>query len=95
MVMIINLFKTIKIIILKMVKLNNKNIVKIYKNIPEFLLDTNTIDNKIDAICNDLSKMKLKKNNTTLHTLKIKSNINNCPRCSKFRKYSIFCITKK
>ena len=33
----------------------------IYKNIPEFILDGDTKDNKIDDICNDLSKMKLKK----------------------------------
>ena len=33
----------------------------IYKNIPEIILDGDTKDNKIDDICNDLSKMKLKK----------------------------------
>ena len=40
----IGLFIKIKIIFnIKMVKINNKNIVKIYKNIPEFILDA---DNK-------------------------------------------------
>jgi hypothetical protein len=77
-----------------MVKINNKNIVKIYKNIPDFLLYTNTTDDKLDDICNDLSRMKLKKNKIQ-HSLKITSNINKCPRCSKFRQYPIFCITKK
>ena len=70
-----------------MVKINNKNI-------PDFLLYTNTADDKLDDICNDLSRMKLKKNKIQ-HSLKITSNINKCPRCSKFRKYSIFYITKK
>ena len=77
-----------------MVKINNKNIVKVYKNIPDFLLDGDTKDNKIDDICNDLSKMKLKKNKT-LHTLKIKSNINKCTTIVKFRKDPFFCFLKK
>lgn len=79
-----------------MVKINNKNILKVYKNIPEFLLDGETKDNNVDNLCNDLSKMKLKKkNNTIIHSLKIKSNINKCPRCGKFRKEPIFCLLKK
>ena len=78
-----------------MVKINNKNSLKVYKNIEEFILDRNTKkDNKIDNLCTDLSKMKLKKNKIQ-HSLKITSNINKCPRCSKFRQYPIFCITKK
>ena len=77
-----------------MVKINNRNIIKVYKNIEEFILDRNTKDNKIDDLCNDLSKMKLKKNKKQ-HSLKITSNINKCPRCIKFRKYPIICITKK
>ena len=39
--------------------------------------------------------MKLKKNNTTLHTFKIKSNINKCTVIVKFRKDPIFCVLKK
>ena len=78
-----------------MVKINNKNIKKVYKNIQEFILDGDTKDTNIDDLCNDLFKMKLKKNNTTLHTLKIKSNINKCTKIVKFRKDPIFCFTKK
>ena len=79
-----------------MVKLNNKNIVKIYKNIPEFLLDGDTKDNNIDELCADLSKMKFKKkNNTIIHSLKIKSNINKCKKIVTFRKEPIFCFIKK
>lgn len=77
-----------------MVKINNKNIKKVYKNIPEFLLDGDTKDTNIDDLCNDLFKMKLKKN-TTLHTYKIKSNINKCTKIVKFRKDHIFYIIKK
>ena len=78
-----------------MVKINNKNIKKVYKNIPEFILDGDTKDTNIDDICNDLFKIKLKKNNTTLHTLKIKSNINKCTKIVKFIKDPIFYFTKK
>ena len=60
-----------------MVKINNKNIKKVYKNIPEFILDGDRQNDDIDDICADLSKIKLKKNKT-LHSLKIKSNINKC-----------------
>ena len=91
--MIINLFKIIIIIIVKMVKINNKNIKKVHKNIPEFILDGNTKDNNIDDLCNDLSRIKLKKNKT-IHSLKIKSNINKCTTIIKFRKDPIFCIIK-
>ena len=77
-----------------MVKINNKNIVKIYKNIPEFILDGDSTDNKIDDLCNDLYKMKLQKNKIH-HSLKIKSNINKCSKCISFRKEPIFYFTKK
>ena len=77
-----------------MVKINNKNIKKVYKNIPEFILDGDTKDNNIDDLCNDLFKMKLKKNKIQ-HSLKIKSNINKCTKIVKFRKDPIFCILKK
>ncbi len=62
--MIINLFKIIIIIIVKMVKMNSKNINKVYKNIPEFILDGDTKDNNIDDLGDFLSKIKLKKNKT-------------------------------
>lgn len=79
-----------------MVKINNKNIKKVYKNIPEFILDGNTKDKdtNIDDLCADLSRIKLKKNKT-LHSLKIKSNINKCTTIVKFRKDPLFCIIKK
>lgn len=41
-----------------MVKKNKKNILKVYKNIQEFLLDGETKDNNVDDLCNDLFKMK-------------------------------------
>lgn len=78
-----------------MVKINNKNIKKVYKNIPEFILDGDTKDTNIDDLCNDLFKMKLKKNNTILYSLKIKPNISKCTKIVKFRKDPIFCILKK
>ena len=65
----------------------------IYKNIPEIILDGDTKDNKIDDICNDLSKMKLKKK--IQHSLKIKSNINKCTKIVRFRKEPFFCVLKK
>ena len=77
-----------------MVKINNKNIKKVYKNIPEFILDGDRQNDDIDDICADLSKIKLKKNKT-LHSLKIKSNINKCTTIVKFRKDPLFCIIKK
>ena len=77
-----------------MVKINNKNIKKVYKNIPEFILDGDRQNDDIDDICADLSKIKLKKNKT-LHSLKIKSNINKCTTIVKFRKDPFFCIIKK
>jgi len=77
-----------------MVKINNKNIKKVYKNIEEFILDRNTKkDNNIDDLCTELSKMKLKKNKT-LHSLKIKSNINKCTTIVKFRKDPFFVLLK-
>lgn len=77
-----------------MVKVNNKNIVKVYKNIPEFILDGDTTDNNIDDICNDLCKMKIKKNKT-IHSLKIKPNISKCTTIVKFRKNPFLCFLKK
>lgn len=78
-----------------MVKVNNKNIVKVYKNIPEFILDGYTKDNKIEDLCNDLCKMKLKKKNKTLHSLKIKPNICKCTTIVKFKKDPFFIFFKK
>ena len=78
-----------------MVKINKKNIIKIYKNIPEFLLDGETKDNNVDDLCNDLFKMKLKKNKSIIHSLKIKSNINKCKKIVTFRKEPIFYFIKK
>ena len=92
--MIINLFKIKTIYNSRMVKINNKNIKKVYKNIPEFILDGDTKDNNIDDLCADLSKMKLKKNKT-LHSLKIKSNINKCTKIVKFRKDPFLLYYKK
>ena len=76
-----------------MVKMNSKNINKVYKNIPEFILDGDTKDNNIDDLCADLSRIKLKKNKT-IHSLKIKSNINKCTTIVKFRKDPFFVLLK-